>query len=51
VKANIKCDIKLGVIEPIPCGEPIEWCSQMFSAREKYDTPITLMNLPENPTT
>ena len=35
VKESIDRDVKLGVLEAVPVGEPVTWCHQMVTARKK----------------
>ncbi|RDH89254.1 MAG: hypothetical protein DIZ77_16200 [endosymbiont of Seepiophila jonesi] len=39
VKADLDRDIALGVIEPVPVGEPMTWCSRMVITRKKSGGP------------
>ena len=39
VKADLDRDVKLGVLEPVPIGEPVTWCHQMvICAKIKWHT-------------
>ena len=38
-KAGIDRDIKLGVIEPVPIGEPVTWCHRMVICAKKNGLP------------
>ena len=46
VKADLDRDIALGVIEPVPVGEPMTWCSRMVITRKKERRAATLRGLP-----
>ena len=35
VKESIDRDVKLGVLEAVPVGEPVTWCHRMVTARKK----------------
>jgi len=35
VRAQLEEDIKRGVIEPVPAGEPTEWCARMVVVAKK----------------
>ena len=39
VKAGLDQDVCLGVIEPVPIGEPVTWCHQMVVCAKKDGTP------------
>ena len=30
VKAGLDRDVRLGVLEPVPIGEPVTWCHKMI---------------------
>ena len=45
VKAGIDKDINNGVIEPVPVGEPLSWCSPMVVAAKKDGTPRRTVDL------
>ena len=38
-KAGIDRDVKLGVIEPVPIGEPVTWCHRMVVCSKKDGKP------------
>ena len=38
VKEQLDQDVKKGVIETVPIGEPIQWCSQMVIIQKKKGT-------------
>ena len=40
VKAGLDRDVELGVLEPVPVGEPVTWCHRMVI----YDEPLTFKN-------
>ena len=39
VKAGLDQDVKLGVIEPVPVGEPVTWCHRMVVCPKKNGKP------------
>ena len=39
VKAGLDRDVQLGVIEPVPVGNPVTWCSRMVIAAKKSGEP------------
>ena len=39
VKAGIDSDVKLGVLEKVPVGEPTDWCSRMVVVSKKDGKP------------
>lgn len=39
VKAGLDRDVQLGVIEPVPVGTPVTWCSRMVIAVKKSGEP------------
>jgi hypothetical protein len=39
VKAGLDRDVRLGVIEPVPVGEPVEWCHRMVICAKKNGEP------------
>ena len=39
VKAGLDRDVRLGVIEPVPIGEPVTWCHRMVICAKKDGTP------------
>lgn len=39
VKAGLDQDVRLGVIEPVPVGEPVEWCHRMVICPKKNGEP------------
>lgn len=39
VKAQLEEDVRRGVIEPVPAGEPTEWCSRMVVVAKKSGQP------------
>ena len=39
VKAGLDQDIRLGVIEPVPVGEPVTWCHRMVVCAKKNGKP------------
>ena len=45
VHADLKRDEALGVIEPVPFGEPVEWCHRMVVTRKQDGTPRRTVDL------
>lgn len=39
VKADLDRDVQLGVIEPVPVGEPVTWCHRMVVCAKKNGKP------------
>lgn len=39
VKAGLDQDVSLGVLEPVPVGEPVTWCHRMFVCTKKNGKP------------
>ena len=39
VRAGLDRDVKLGVIEPVPIGEPVTWCHRMVICAKKNGKP------------
>ena len=39
VKAGLDRDVRLGVIEPVPVGEPVTWCHRMVICAKKTGKP------------
>lgn len=39
VKASLEQDVRLGVIEPVPIGEPVTWCHRMIVCAKKNGEP------------
>ena len=39
VKAGLDRDVQLGVLEPVPVGEPVTWCHRMVVCAKKDGTP------------
>ena len=39
VKAGLAQDVRLGVIEPVPVGEPVTWCHRMVVCAKKNGQP------------
>ena len=39
VKAGIDQDVRLGVLEPVPVGEPVTWCHRMVVCAKKDGKP------------
>lgn len=45
VKAGLDRDVSLGVIEPVPIGEPVTWCHRMVVCRKKNGEPRRTVDL------
>ena len=45
VKAQLDRDCKLGVIEPVPWGEPTIWCSRMITVAKSNGSPRRTIDL------
>ena len=45
VKADLDRDVHLGVIEPVPVGEPITWCHRMVVCSKKNGEPRRTVDL------
>ena len=45
VKAGLDQDVKLGVIEPVPIGEPVSWCHRMIVCPKKTGKPRRTVDL------
>ena len=45
VKADLDRDVRLGVIEPVPVGEPITWCHRMVVCSKKNGEPRRTVDL------
>ena len=45
VKAQLDRDVKLGVIEPVPWGEPTTWCSRMVIVAKSDGSPRRTIDL------
>ena len=39
VKVGLDRDVRLGVLEPVPIGEPVTWCHRMVICAKKNGTP------------
>ena len=39
MKESIDSDVKLGILEAVPVGEPVTWCHRMVTARKKNGKP------------
>ena len=39
VKAGLDHDVQLGVLEPVPVGEPVTWCHRMVVCAKKDGKP------------
>ena len=47
-KAGLDRDVRLGVIEPVPIGEPVTWCHRMVICAKQNGTPMTIDFQPLN---
>ncbi|MEW8309573.1 MAG: DDE-type integrase/transposase/recombinase [Candidatus Thiodiazotropha endolucinida] len=45
VKAGLDQDVRLGVIEPVPIGEPVTWCHRMVVCAKKNGEPRRTVDL------
>lgn len=45
VKAGLDQDVRLGVIEPVPVGEPVTWCHRMVICAKKNGQPRRTVDL------
>ena len=45
VKVGLDRDVKLGVLEPVPIGEPVTWCHRMVVCPKKDGTPCRTVDL------
>ena len=45
VKADMDRDVQLGVIEPVPVGEPVNWCHRMVVTAKKNGDPRRTVDL------
>ena len=45
VKADLDRDVCLGVIEPVPVGEPVTWCHRMVICKKKNGKPRRTVDL------
>ena len=45
VKADLDRDVRLGVIEPVPVGEPVTWCHRMVVTAKKDGRPRRTVDL------
>ena len=45
VKAGLDRDVQLGVIEPVPVGEPVTWCHRMVVCAKKDGEPRRTVDL------
>ena len=45
VHADLKRDEALGVIEPVPMGEPVDWCHRMVVTRKQDGSPRRTVDL------
>ena len=35
IKESLDADVQIGIIEPVPTGEPVKWCSHMVVVTKK----------------
>jgi len=45
VKAGLDQDVRLGVLEPVPIGEPVTWCHRMVICAKKTGKPRRTVDL------
>ena len=45
VKMGLDRDVRLGVIEPVPIGEPVKWCHRMVVCAKKNGKPRRTVDL------
>ena len=45
VKAGLDQDVRLGVLEPVPVGEPVTWCHRMVVCAKKSGKPRRTVDL------
>ena len=45
VKAGLDQDVRLGVLEPVPIGEPVTWCHRMVVCAKKTGKPRRTVDL------
>ena len=45
VKEQLDKDVRLGVLEPVPVGEPVTWCSRMIVCPKKDGNPRRTVDL------
>ena len=45
VKADLDRDVALGVLEPVPVGEPVTWCHKMIICAKRKGQPRRTVNL------
>ena len=45
VKEQLDMDVRLGVLEPVPVGEPVTWCSRMIVCPKKDGNPRRTVDL------
>jgi len=45
VKQGLDQDVRLGVIEPVPVGEPVTWCHRMVVCAKKNGKPRRTVDL------
>ena len=45
VKAGLDRDVQLGVLEPVPIGEPVTWCHRMVVCAKKDGSPRRTVDL------
>merc|ERR1712082_193379 len=45
IKEQLDKDVRLGVLEPVPVGQPVQWCSRMVFCPKKDGTPRRTVDL------
>ena len=45
VHSDLFRDVDLGVIEPVPCGEPVSWCHRMVITKKQDGSPRRTVDL------
>ena len=45
IKTGLDRDVRLGVIEPVPVGEPVKWCHRMVVCAKKNGKPRRTVDL------
>ena len=45
VKAGLDRDVRLGVLEPIPVGEPVTWCHHMVVCAKRNGKPLRTVDM------
>lgn len=47
VENIIQRDVKLGILEKVPVGDPVEWCTRMVTVKKKDGTPRITVDFQE----